>query len=395
MILDTLFSNPLLKQNFPTQDILAIKDISTNFVTSYEVTLTNTKGQNATVTLVQPDVTQPLTIVNLVTQGSLTTVQQQTTAVTTTTVNAVTGNTVFTTNDLTVLSSNVAILQLSHTVVAKLPNLIGYTVRQVTTTTYNQISESELVFVSAAEQPVQVTTLLNTSTNQVQIIDYHSTAQTTVSVSVQTIPASAISVAVKKWPEVKTILANIQTSFPSATVETIIVKDFADVKIYTPVFSVPTVTDSKTQLVFVYNETTSVLTSVDQVTVPKVVVPTVTEIKVDSFGQTVTKTNDIIAISVSNPSVPLVFQEIQATYGINITASTQSIEITQQPYATQYKLVTEVNGKLAEVIVISQNNQIKVLGLDLLPATPAQPTTQPTTSGEGAAQPTTPGETPA
>jgi hypothetical protein len=86
-------------------------------------------------------VDKPLTIVNVQSEVSLTsTTQVQQTATTTSTVNVITGNKITTTNDQTVISTDVTIQQLTHKVIAQLPQLIGYTVSEVIKTEYNQIS---------------------------------------------------------------------------------------------------------------------------------------------------------------------------------------------------------------------------------------------------------------
>jgi len=313
---------------------------------------------------------QALTIVDVNTHDSITRVVKQV-ATTTTTVNVITGNKVTTTNDAFVISNDIAINQLTHNVVAQLPQLIGYTLGAVTTTTYNNTSESQLTFQSG-EQTVAVTTLLNTATKKTTVISTQITTGNVSAVTVHNIPVSAIPVAVKKWVEVDTILSNIKTTIATATVETLTVKELADVKIYTSVLRIAESTESKTQVVYVYDKKTMEVKEIDRVIVPWEITPVTTVTTVDVYGQTVVKTNDISGIALTYPSVSVLFAQIETNYGVAISKAVKSIEIKEQTEFAEYKLITEVNGKLAEVIAIKKNNEIKVLGLDLVTSTQTQ-----------------------
>ena len=313
---------------------------------------------------------QALTIVDVNTHDSITRVVKQE-ATTTTTVNVITGNKVTTTNDAFVISNDIAISQLTHNVVAQLPQLIGYTLGAVTTTTYNNTSESQLTFQSG-EQTVAVTTLFNTATKKTTVISTQITTGNVSAVTVHNIPVSAIPVAVKKWVEVDTILSNIKTTIATATVETLTVKELADVKIYTSVLRIAESTESKTQVVYVYDKKTMEVKEIDRVIVPWEITPVTTVTTVDVYGQTVVKTNDISGIALTYPSVSVLFAQIETNYGVAISKAVKSIEIKEQTEFAEYKLITEVNGKLAEVIAIKKNNEIKVLGLDLVTSTQTQ-----------------------
>ena len=313
---------------------------------------------------------QALTIVDVNTHDSITRVVKQE-ATTTTTVNVITGNKVTTTNDAFVISNDIAISQLTHNVVAQLPQLIGYTLGAVTTTTYNNTSESQLTFQSG-EQTVAVTTLFNTATKKTTVISTQITTGNVSAVTVHNIPVSAIPVAVKKWVEVDTILSNIKTTIATATVETLTVKELADVKIYTSVLRIAESTESKTQVVYVYDKKTMEVKEIDRVIVPWEITPVTTVTTVDVYGQTVVKTNDISGIALTYPSVSVLFAQIETNYGVAISKAVKSIEIKEQTEFAEYKLITEVNGKLAEVIAIKKNNEITVLGLDLVTSTQTQ-----------------------
>ena len=111
---------------------------------------------------------------------------------------------------------------------------------------------------------------------------------------------------------------------------------------------------------------------IDRVMVPWEITPVTTVTTVDVYGQTVVKTNDISGIALTYPSVSVLFAQIETNYGVAISKAVKSIEIKEQTEFAEYKLITEVNGKLAEVIAIKKNNEITVLGLDLVTSTQTQ-----------------------
>jgi hypothetical protein len=114
---------------------------------------------------------------------------------------------------------------------------------------------------------------------------------------VQTIPATAIAVAGKKWPEVVKIINNIRSLVASATVETLLLKDLAEVKIYTAIVIMAESIDSKTEYVFVYYKAMRELKLVDKMQIPNQIKLLTYEKKTDQFGQTVIRTDDIAVIS--------------------------------------------------------------------------------------------------
>ena len=153
----------------------------------------------------------------------------------------ITGNKITISNDQQVIKSDIAIKLISQSVISKVPALIGYSVSHSTTTQYNQVSETELIFSREGKSAVRVTTLVDSKTSEVRVISQQTITEKTVEVttSVQTIPASAIAVASKKWPEVINMITNIRSLIASAIVETLLVKDLAEVKIYTAIVTVP------------------------------------------------------------------------------------------------------------------------------------------------------------
>lgn len=100
------------------------------------------------------------------------------------------------------------------------------------TVTYGTIVESTLIFSDITQttlRPVQITSILNTKTNTVEIIDSRSISvpePTFVAVQspIQTIPAPAIRIAAKKNTEITQIITSVQQSTTKTTqIETLTV----------------------------------------------------------------------------------------------------------------------------------------------------------------------------
>ena len=72
------------------------------------------------------------------------------------------------------------------------------------------------------------------------------------------------------------------------------------------------------------------------------------------------KTNNISGIVLTYSSVSVIFAQIETNYDVAISKAVKSIEIKEQTDFTKYKLITEVNGKLAEVMAIKTNNKVRL-----------------------------------
>ena len=131
-------------------------------------------------------------------------------------------------------------------------------------------------------------------------------------------------------------------------------------------------TGSKTQVIFVYDKKTKELKEIDRVNVPCEITPATTVTTVDVYGQIVVKTNYISGIALTYPSVSVVFAQIETNYGVAISKAFKPIELKEQTDFAKYKLISEINGKLAEVMAIKTNNKIKALGSDLVTSTQTQ-----------------------
>ena len=106
-------------------------------------------------------------------------------------------------------------------------------------------------------RPVQITSVLNTKTNTVEIIDFRFISipePTVVAVqrSIQTIPAPVIQIAAKKNTEINQIMASVQQSTTNITqIESLTVSDFGNVKKYMVIAGSA---DGKQEIVYFYDK---------------------------------------------------------------------------------------------------------------------------------------------
>jgi hypothetical protein len=129
--------------------------------------------------------------------------------------------------------------------------------------TYGDIVESTLVFSDLEEvtlRPIQITSILNTKTNKVDIVDsrpilVRNPASGTVVNPVQTIPAPAIRTAAKKNDEITKIITEVQKVTTSTTqIETLTVEDFGNVKKYV---AIATTDAGKIEVVYFFDKATN------------------------------------------------------------------------------------------------------------------------------------------
>lgn len=175
-----------------------------------------------------------------------------------------------------------------------------------------------------------MTVIHDTTTNKVEIVNTQP-IQPEEKPKIQTIPGSVVTIASKKFVEIKTIISSIETTMAgSVTVEELQVKDLDQVKIYTPIISSPALPEEKTQFVFVYNKGTKEIKQVDKVTIASEVKAITYEKKVDKFGQTVIQTNDVETAKEQKPEMKVVLSEIDKTYGKNVTQDIKTVKVTEQ-----------------------------------------------------------------
>ena len=229
----------------------------------------------------------------------------------------------------------------------------------------------------------QVNTIVNTKTNKVEIVSIQVVKKESKP-SIQVISGPIIKIAQKKYTEIKEIVQNIESSVSaSVTFESITVKNLKDVKIYTPIFTTPSVT-GRTKMVYVYNKKTKEVKEIEKVTIEKTVKQAYFEKEVTKYHEVVIKSNDVALVTIERPEMTAVLTQIDETYKQKISETIKSVKVTEQKYSTEYQIVTEVQGKTTEVTVIKKGNEIKVLGLEeivtsIMPLPVTQVTVEETT----------------
>jgi hypothetical protein len=172
-------------------------------------------------------------------------------------------------------------------------------------------------------------------------------------------------------------------------VDTIEVKDLDQIKIYTPIISTAA---GKTKYVYTYDKMSKAVKLVEKVTLPVNISSVQYQKTTDNYGEVITKTNDIQLLITEKPELKTVLSTIDIAFAKNISASTQSIVVSEQKYSTEYKAVIAIDNQLQTITVIKQNNQFKVIAVSALPQTissaasiaPAYPSQPVPTSGETA-----------
>ncbi len=169
------------------------------------------------------------------------------------------------TNNITEIVTTEEIDTVIRTIRIKKPQFVTAKPIAAKTVTYGTIVETTLVFSDATQttlRPIQVTSVLNTKTKTVEIIDSRSISVTeptvvAVQLPIQTIPAPAIKIAAKKNTEITQIITSVQkTTTKTTQIETLTVEDFGNVKKYVAI--VP-VADGKQEIVYFYDKTTNII----------------------------------------------------------------------------------------------------------------------------------------
>ena len=113
-----------------------------------------------------------------------------------------------------------------------------------------------------------MTTIVDTVTNKVEVINTQVIKPGTKP-HIQVIPSAIVHIAEKKFTEIKEIKTTIESSTSKkVTFDSITVKDLEDVRIYTPIITMPSI-PGKTQYVFVYNKKTKEVKKIEEVTIEK------------------------------------------------------------------------------------------------------------------------------
>lgn len=287
-------------------------------------------------------------------------------------VESTTGNTIITTNDQVVIKKDLGIKYVTQHILVQEPELIGEEPVEVQTVEIGKTKQITVVFESKEEVKTEVTTIVNTETNKVDVINVQPVKPEETKPAVRVIPVAILPIVEKKFPELKEITTSVKTTLKTeVTFESVTVKELHEVKIYTTVVSTPT--GEKVQQVFIYDKNTDKVTPVETVSVPTNVKPTYIETTVNEFQETVIESNDVTLISEEQPDINVVLGTVDQVYGEPLSETVKSVKITEHTYSTEYQIVTEVKGVIQEVTVIKTGDNIDVLGIETVPEVESQP----------------------
>lgn len=207
-------------------------------MSNYQVTVINKKGETSVIELIQ-EPGQPIEIVRI--EGKPVEVLKTGGETPSTEVMIVpkTGNKVVITTDRQVIKTDTTIRHITQNIYAQLPDLVGSIPIKADSITYGTSKETSIVFSTEGKAQVQVTVIFDISTNKVEIVNTQP-IQPDEKPKVQTIPGSIVTIASKKFAELKTMITSIETSMSgSVNLDELKVKDLDQVKIYTSVVYSP------------------------------------------------------------------------------------------------------------------------------------------------------------
>ena len=205
-----VFSNKLIRNVFTKDEISQVKMCATQLVTNYEVTVVNEKKETAVIQLIRES-GKRITIVNVNAPIRPSIVKIDKEVKTEVVVESTTGNQVYTTNDQTVITKDISIKHVTQNIVAQKPELIGWVPVDVQTTTHGDTKETTVVFTSEEKKSTQVTTIVNTKTNKVEVVSTEVIKKESKP-RIQVISGPIIKIAQKKYTEIKEIVQNIESS---------------------------------------------------------------------------------------------------------------------------------------------------------------------------------------
>jgi hypothetical protein len=238
------------------------------------------------------------------------------------------------TNNITEIVTTEEIDTVVKTIRIKRPQFVTAKPVAAKTVTYGTIVETTLVFSDITQttlRPIQITSILNTKTNTVEIIDSRSISvseATSVAIqhTVQTIPAAAIKIAARKNTEITQIITSVQQSTTKSTqIETLTVEDFGNVKKYVAI--VPT-QEGKQEIVYFYDKTAYSLKQISSRSVTVVVNPLVYSESVNQHGETVISSTSVQKITESAPLVSKAVELLTNTYSSSFATTITSVQTT-------------------------------------------------------------------
>lgn len=284
---------------------------------------------------------------------------------TTKSVNSITSHTVTTTTDVKVIQN--AENQLFIAEVAKtFPVLEHSTPVAIQTTVFGSFVEKTMVIKdTTSSTTVQVTTLLNTTSNHITVIDNKTISVNKTEVIlhpvtlVNVIPAPLITVTATQIPEINSLISSIKTTTKKeVTLESITIEDFGTVKKLIAVQPTPT---AKQQYVYILDKTTQSLELIDTFTVSNTVETLVFEQTTNKYGEKTVISNSVTEIKTVIPEISSGIEFISTKYPAVTVDRIDLIQTVEYPNFYQSKVVVE-SGTVNEVtIVVNIDKQTKAV----------------------------------
>jgi hypothetical protein len=238
--------------------------------------------------------------------------QQQTTVTetvqesfTSKTVNSITSQTVTTSTDVTVIQNTENTLYFTD-VVKIFPAIQQAVPVLIQTTLYGSLEEKTLI-VQDSTTTVQVTTIRNTTSNELKVIHNKTLvlAQnetiTHPETFISVIPAPLITATSSQIPQITTIIASIKkTTQQEVTLESITIEDLGRVKKFIAVQATPT---GRQHYVYLQEESTQTVTLLESYTVKEQVQTLVYEKTINQFGEITVTSNNATEATIAIPDL--------------------------------------------------------------------------------------------
>lgn len=123
-----------------------------------------------------------------------------------------TGEVKISTNDIETIKKDKSVQVITQNIIKSQPQLESYHPVSTETISYGEIKQTTVILKNEEKVTVQATTIYNTTSEKVQVVSvkHIEDVHEIVHVPIKTIPSSAITVAIKKYPEISQIVTSVQ-----------------------------------------------------------------------------------------------------------------------------------------------------------------------------------------
>jgi hypothetical protein len=339
-----------------TAQVVSITASESLLSTKYTVETRETTGKTTVLEFLQePGQQVTLISINAPQTSSSEAVQE---SITTKTVNVITSQTVTTTTDLTVLESAEHQLYVAE-VVKALPQLEQAVPILIQTTSYGKFEE-KTVILRDEKTTVQVTTVKNTETQEVKVIDHkpltidHSLPILKPIISINVIPAPLIAATATQLTQITTITSEVKTlTKKEVSFESITVEDLGNVRKFIAVQVTPS---GKQQYVYLEDKATQTLTLLDSYSVSKKVEALVYEQSINQFGEKTVTTSSVTEATTAIPHLTQAITFITTKYPSTTPQTIAYIHAVEYPsfYESRVTVQSESDTKVTIVVKVDK-----------------------------------------